>query len=56
LKRNRASEYLIGPLTNSNNRWHLEWFYLKNNPECSLSAYTSGYYDMTTEAWLDGPL
>jgi hypothetical protein len=55
LKWNRVSEYLIGPLTSFNSGWHSEWFYLKNNPECSLLAYTDGYYDMTQEAWSDGP-
>jgi hypothetical protein len=31
LKRNRSSEYLTGPLTNSNSGWHSKWFYLRND-------------------------
>jgi hypothetical protein len=50
LKRNRLSKYLVGPLTSSNNVWHLEWFYLRNDPKCSLLVYTCGYYHVTPEA------
>jgi hypothetical protein len=53
--RNSSSEYLVGPLTSSNIGWHAEWFYLKNDPECSLLAYTAGYYYVTPEAWSDRP-
>jgi hypothetical protein len=54
-KRNRSSEYLADHLTSLNGGRHSEWFYLKNDPECPLPAYTGGYYDMTPDAWSDGP-
>lgn len=55
LKRNRSSEYLAIALTSLNSSWHSKWFYLKNDPECSLSAHTGRYYDVTPEAWSDRP-
>jgi hypothetical protein len=39
-KQGRGDDYISVTLTSSNNGWHKQWFYLQNDPEHVLPAYT----------------
>jgi hypothetical protein len=40
-------------LTSSNSGWHKGWFYLQNNPEFALSAYTGNSIGGSRRNWPD---
>jgi hypothetical protein len=40
IKQARGDDYIPAPLTSSNSSWHRGWFYLRNDPEHALLAYT----------------
>jgi hypothetical protein len=40
MKQGRGDDYIPAPLTSSNSGWHKGWFYLRNDPEHALPAYT----------------
>jgi hypothetical protein len=40
MKQGRGDDYILVTLTFSNNGWHKGWFYLRNDPEHALPAYT----------------
>jgi hypothetical protein len=42
-------------LTSSNSGWHKGWFYLRNDPEFALPAYTGNSIAESRRNWLDGP-
>jgi hypothetical protein len=42
-------------LTSSNNSWHKGWFYLWNDPEFALPAYTGNSIAELRRNWSDGP-
>jgi hypothetical protein len=41
MKKGRGDDYIPAPLTISNSGWRRGWFYLRNDPEHALSAYTA---------------
>jgi hypothetical protein len=40
MKQGRDDDYIPAPLTSSNSGWHRGWFYLRNDLEYTLPAYT----------------
>jgi hypothetical protein len=40
MKQGRGDDYLLASLTSSNSGWHKGWFYLWNDPEFMLPAFT----------------
>jgi hypothetical protein len=40
MKQGRGDYYILVSLISSNNGWHKGWFYLRNDPEFALPAYT----------------
>jgi hypothetical protein len=42
-------------LTSSNNSWHKGWFYLRNDPEFALPAYTGNSIVESRTNWSEGP-
>jgi hypothetical protein len=40
MKQRRGSKYIPSSLTSSNSGWHKGWFYLRNDPEFALPAFT----------------
>jgi hypothetical protein len=40
MKQDRGDDCIPVSLTSSNNGWHKGWFYLRNDPEFALPAYT----------------
>jgi hypothetical protein len=41
-------------LTSSNNGCHKGWFYLRNDPEFALSAFTGNTIGNLLRSWTDG--
>jgi hypothetical protein len=42
-------------LTSSNSSWHKGWFYLRNDPEFALSAFTGNSIGQSQSNWTDSP-
>jgi hypothetical protein len=42
-------------LTSLNSGWHKGWFYLRNDPEFALSAYTRNSIAESQRNWSDSP-
>jgi hypothetical protein len=40
MKQGRGDNYIPSSLTSSNSGWHKGWFYLRNDPEFALRAFT----------------
>jgi hypothetical protein len=40
MKQGRGDDYILSSLTSLNNSWHKGWFYLWNDPEFTLPAFT----------------
>jgi hypothetical protein len=40
MKQGQGDDYIPVSLTSSNSGWHKGWFYLQNDPEFALPAYT----------------
>jgi hypothetical protein len=55
MKQGRDNDYIPTPLTSSNNGWHRVWFYLWNDPEHVLPAYTGCSIAKSQRNWADGP-
>jgi hypothetical protein len=55
MKQGRGDDYIPVSLTNSNSGWHKGWFYLRNNPEFALPAYTGNSITESQRNWSDGP-
>jgi hypothetical protein len=55
MKQGGGDDYILVSLTSSNNSWHKEWFYLWNDPEFALPAYTGNSIAELRRNWSDGP-
>jgi hypothetical protein len=55
MKQGRNDDYIPSSLTSSNNGWHRGWFYLRNDPEYALPAYTGCSIAKSQRNWVDGP-
>jgi hypothetical protein len=55
MKQGRGDDYISVPLTRSNSGRHKEWFYLRNDPEHALPAYTGCSIAKSQRNWADGP-
>jgi hypothetical protein len=55
MKQGRGGNYISVSLTSSNNSWHKGWFYLWNDPEFALLAYTGNSIAESWRNWSDGP-
>jgi hypothetical protein len=55
MKQGRGDDYIPVTLTSSNSGWHKEWFYLRNDPEFALPAYTGNSIAESRRNWSDGP-
>jgi hypothetical protein len=55
MKQGRGDDYIPVSLTNSNSGWHKGWFYLRNDPEFALPAYTGNSIAESRRNWSDGP-
>jgi hypothetical protein len=55
MKQGRGEDYILVSLTSSNNGWHKVWFYLPNDPEFALLAYTGNSIAESRRNWSDGP-
>jgi hypothetical protein len=56
MKQDHGDDYIPVPLTSSNSGWHKGWFYLWNNSEHALSAYTGCSIAKSQRNWADGPV
>jgi hypothetical protein len=50
-----GDSYILSLLTSSNSGWHKGWFYLSNDPEFALPAFTSNSIGQAQRHWTDGP-
>jgi hypothetical protein len=55
MKQGRDHDYIPVTLTSSNSSWHKGWFYLRNNPEHALPAYTGCSITKSQRNWADDP-
>jgi hypothetical protein len=55
MKQGRGDDYIPVSLTNSNSGWHKGWFYLRNDPEFALPAFTENSISKSRRNWSDGP-
>jgi hypothetical protein len=55
MKQGRGDDYISVTLTSSNSGWHQGWFYLRNDPEFTLLAYTGNSIAESRRSWSDGP-
>jgi hypothetical protein len=55
MKLGRGDDYILVSLTSSNSAWNKGWFYLRNNPEFALRAYTGNSIAKSRRNLLDGP-
>ena len=51
LQNNRVDEYSSMWLSMSNKGWHLQWFYLKNDPAAPLPKFTGCLIEDALEQW-----
>jgi hypothetical protein len=54
-KQGHDSDYIPVTLTSLNSGWHMGWFYLRNDPEHALPAYTECPIAKSQRNWADGP-
>jgi hypothetical protein len=54
-KQGRGDDYIPVMLTSSNSGWHKGWFYLRNDPEHALPAYTGCSIAKSQRNWADDP-
>jgi hypothetical protein len=54
MKQGRSDDYIPSSLTNSNRGWQ-GWFYLRNDPEFALPAFTRNSIGQSRRNWTDGP-
>jgi hypothetical protein len=55
MKQGRDCDYIPVTLTSSNSDWHKGLFYLRNDPEFALPAFTGNSISESRRNWLDGP-
>jgi hypothetical protein len=55
MKQGRSDDYIPSSLTSSNNGWHKGWFYLQNDPEFVLPAFTRNSIGQSRRNWTDNP-
>jgi hypothetical protein len=55
MKQGRGDSYIPSSLTSSNSGWHKGWFYLRNDPEFALSAFTGNSIGQARRNSTDGP-
>jgi hypothetical protein len=55
MKQGRGDDYISAPLTSSNSGWHKGWFYLRNDPEHALPAYTGCSIAKSQRNWANSP-
>jgi hypothetical protein len=55
MKQGRNNDYILTALTSSNSGWHKGWFYLRNDPEHALPAYTGCSIAKSQRNWADDP-
>jgi hypothetical protein len=55
MKQGRGDDYISSSLTSSNSGWHKGWFYLRNDPEFALPAFTGNSIGQSRRNWSDGP-
>jgi hypothetical protein len=56
MKQSRGDDYILMTLTSSNSNWHKGWFYLRNDPEFTLPAFTGNSITESQRNWSDGPV
>jgi hypothetical protein len=54
-KQGRGDDNIPLMLNSSNSGWHKGWFYLQNDPEFALPAYTGNSIAKSQRNWADGP-
>jgi hypothetical protein len=54
-KQGRNDNYISVTLTSSNSGWHKGWFYLQNDPDHALLAYTVCSIAKSKRNWAEGP-
>jgi hypothetical protein len=55
MKQGRGDDYILMTLTSSNNNCNKGWFYLRNDPEFTLPAFTGNSITESQRNWSDGP-
>jgi hypothetical protein len=55
MKQGRGDDYIPVSLTSSNSGWHKGWFYLRNDPEFVLPAFTGNSIAESRRSWSNGP-
>jgi hypothetical protein len=55
MKQGRSDDYIPSSLTSSNSGWHKGWFYLRNDPEFVLPAFTGNSFGQSRRNWTDDP-
>jgi hypothetical protein len=55
MKQGRGNNYIPVALTSSNIGWHMGWFYLRNDTEFALPAYTRNSITESRRNWSNGP-
>jgi hypothetical protein len=55
MKQGRGDDYIPVSLTSSNSDWHKGWFYLRNDPEFALPAFTGNSIPESRRSWSNGP-
>ena len=55
LRGQQAAENMPCQLSRSNKRWHLQWFYLKNDHAARLPVFSGRLIDEVPPSWLLGP-
>jgi hypothetical protein len=55
MKQGWGDNYIPSSLTSSNNGWHKGWFYLRNDPEFALLAFTENSIAQGLRSWTDAP-
>jgi hypothetical protein len=55
MKQGRGDDYIPVPLTSSNSGRQRGWFFLRNDPEHALLAYTDCSIAKSQRNWADGP-
>jgi hypothetical protein len=56
MKQGPGDDYIPVSLTSSNNDRHKGWFYLRNDPEFALPAYTGNSITESRRNWSDDPV
>jgi hypothetical protein len=55
MKQGQGDDYILSSLTSSNSGLHKGWFYLWNDPEFALLAFTGNSIGQSRRNWSDGP-